>query len=81
MKIAKNKIPQITEILKRFGSPLIRNQATIGGNICTSSPIGDIAPILLTLNSELITFSKKGQRKIPIEKFFKIYIKNVLYKD
>jgi len=81
LKIAKNKIPQIIEIIKRFGSPLIRNQATIGGNICTSSPIGDIAPILLTLSSEIITFSKKGHRKIPIEKFFKSYRKNILYKD
>ena len=53
----KNKIPQITEIIKRFGSPLIRNQATIGGNICTSSPIGDIAPILLTLSSETVSYT------------------------
>ncbi len=81
LKIAKNKIPQITEIIKRFGSPLIRNQATVGGNICTSSPIGDIAPILLTLSSKIITFSKKGRRKIQIEKFFKSYRKNILHKD
>ena len=49
IEIIKDKFPEIIHILKRFGSPLIRNQATIAGNICTSSPIGDLAPILLVL--------------------------------
>ena len=53
LEAIKSKMPQLIEILQRFGSPQIRNQGTIGGNLCTSSPIGDIAPILLVLNSDL----------------------------
>ena len=69
------------EILKRFGSPLIRNQATIGGNLCTSSPIGDLAPVLLVLDSSLNIYGKDGAKSILIKNFFKGYRKNVLKKD
>ena len=48
----KDRIPELIELLQRFGSPQIRNQGTIGGNLCTSSPIGDIAPIFLALNAK-----------------------------
>ena len=81
LELVKDKIPEMIEILKRFGSPLIRNQATIGGNLCTSSPIGDLAPVLLVLNSKLNIFGKDGQESIPINKFFKGYRKNILKKD
>ena len=74
-------MPQLIEILQRFGSPQIRNQGTIGGNLCTSSPIGDIAPILLVLNSDLKVFGRNGFKKINIKNFFKGYRKNILKKD
>ena len=69
------------EILQRFGSPQIRNQGTIGGNLCTSSPIGDLAPVLLVLNSRLNIFGKNGSKNIHINDFFKGYRKNILKKD
>ena len=81
LDIIKDKIPEMIEILKRFGSPLIRNQATIGGNLCTSSPIGDLAPVLLVLDSSLNIFGKDGARSILLKDFFKGYRKNVLKKD
>ena len=81
LEIIEDKIPEMIEILKRFGSPLIRNQATIGGNLCTSSPIGDLAPVLLVLDSSLNIFGKDGARSILLKDFFKGYRKNVLKKD
>ena len=80
LNVAKNKLPQIVDLLKRFGSPLIRNQASIGGNLCTSSPIGDLAPIFLVLDSELTLNNGKEINKINLEKFFKGYRQNVLNK-
>ena len=80
LNIAKNKLPQIVDLLKRFGSPLIRNQASVGGNLCTSSPIGDLAPIFLVLDSELTINNGKEINKINLEKFFKGYRQNVLNK-
>jgi xanthine dehydrogenase small subunit len=81
LNIIEDKIPEMIEILKRFGSPLIRNQATIGGNLCTSSPIGDLAPVLLVLDSRLNIYGKDGAKSILIKDFFKGYRKNVLKKD
>ena len=81
LDIIQDKIPEMIEILKRFGSPLIRNQATIGGNLCTSSPIGDLAPVLLVLDSSLNIYGKDGAKSILIKDFFKGYRKNVLKKD
>jgi len=79
--IIKDKFPEIIHILKRFGSPLIRNQATIAGNICTSSPIGDLAPILLVLETKINTFGVNGERLINVKNFFSGYRKNTLKKN
>jgi xanthine dehydrogenase small subunit len=81
MESIRSYIPEIIEILQRFGSPQIRNQGTIGGNLCTSSPIGDIAPILLILNTNLNLFGRNGTRKVNIKNFFRGYRKNILKKD
>ena len=77
----RSKIPELIEILQRFGSPQIRNQGTIGGNLCTSSPIGDLAPLLMVLNSDINVFGKNGIKKTNIKNFFKGYRKNILKKD
>ena len=41
------------EWLTLFASPLIRNRATLGGNLATASPIGDGAPLLLALDASV----------------------------
>ena len=81
LEAIRSKMPELVEILQRFGSPQIRNQGTIGGNLCTSSPIGDIAPVLLVLNSDLNLFGRNGYKKIKVKNFFKGYRKNVLKKN
>ena len=80
IEIFDKKLPEVKEILKRFGSPLIRNQATIGGNICTSSPIGDLSPIFMVLETKINTFGLNGERQLLLSRFFKSYRKNVLKK-
>ena len=39
--------------MPQFASPLIRNGATLGGNLGTGSPIGDAPPVLLALEASL----------------------------
>lgn len=49
----------------------IRNRATVGGNLCNASPCGDFAPALLVLDAILVAAEANGEKKIPIESFFK----------
>ena len=64
--------------LRLFASPLIRNRATLGGNLATASPIGDSAPMLLALDAELLVVDMKGERTIPLHSFFRSYRQTAL---
>ena len=41
------------ELWRRFGSVQVRSNGTVGGNIANGSPIGDLAPALIALNTKL----------------------------
>ena len=74
--------PGLVAYLTRFGSRQIRNLATIGGNIATASPIGDMAPILLALDAGIrLRSSAHGTRELAAEQFFVGYRKTALAKD
>ncbi len=66
-------LPILEELLPLFSSRLIRNRATLGGNLATASPIGDSPPVLLALDAEVIAVSAEGERSIPIDALFTGY--------
>jgi xanthine dehydrogenase small subunit len=66
------------EWLRLFASPLIRNRATLGGNLATASPIGDSAPLLMALDAELRLVSDGAERMVPLHEFFRAYRETVL---
>jgi xanthine dehydrogenase small subunit len=66
------------EWLGLFASPLIRNRATLGGNLATASPIGDAAPMLLALNAIVHVIGSSGRRSIPLSSFFTGYRKTAM---
>ena len=65
--------PDLHELIERLGSRQIRNQGTLGGNVGNASPIGDMPPVLIALNAQLILRSVSGSRTIPAEDFFISY--------
>lgn len=67
--------PDIKEVLLRLGSRHVRASGTIGGNIANGSPIGDMPPMLIALNTELELLHGKEKRKIALEDFFIAYKK------
>src|SRR5258707_8159909 len=65
----------------RLGSRKIRTLGTIGGNLGTASPIGDMPPVLLALATRLRLVSLRGARDLPLDKFFLDYRKTALAPD
>ena len=54
-----------------FAGPLIRNLATIGGNICDASPAADASPVLLALDACVELESRSGgSRTMSLSDFF-----------
>lgn len=52
-----------------FANPLVRNRATVGGNLVDASPAADTAPPLLALDADVLLASKKGFRHLPLHAF------------
>lgn len=72
--------PELDEVLERFASVPIRNQATLGGNIANASPIGDMPPVCLALNASINIDNGTQTRRIPLNEFFIDYRKTSLEK-
>jgi carbon-monoxide dehydrogenase medium subunit len=56
---------------RALGTPLIRNLATIGGNIGSARPAADLPPALIVYDAVLVLQSATGERRLPIGEFFK----------
>ncbi|MFL6161071.1 MAG: xanthine dehydrogenase small subunit [Jatrophihabitantaceae bacterium] len=74
-------VPLLAELFPQFGSRLIRNGATLGGNLGTGSPIGDAAPALLALDASLVLAGRGGERTVPLAQYFTGYRQSVKRPD
>ncbi|MEV1016786.1 FAD binding domain-containing protein [Micromonospora sp. NPDC049751] len=75
------RVPLLAHMFPLFASRLIRNRATIGGNLGTGSPVGDTAPVLLALAAEVILVSVDGERRVPLADYFTGYRRSVRRSD
>ena len=62
--------PDFGQLLHRFASLQIRNQATLGGNIGNASPIGDAPPLLLALGAQVVLRKGRSTRTLPLQGYF-----------
>lgn len=67
------RIPLLAQLLPQFASRLIRNRATLGGNLGTASPIGDAAPALLALGASVVLVDVDGEREVDLAAYFTGY--------
>ncbi|MFF9817954.1 xanthine dehydrogenase small subunit [Streptomyces sp. NPDC014006] len=70
-------VPLLAELFPQFASRLIRNGATLGGNLGTGSPIGDSPPVLLALEASLVLADADGERVVPLAEYFTGYRQSV----
>ena len=74
-------IPLLDQMNPQFASRLIRNSATLGGNLGTGSPIGDAPPALLALDATVLLASRDGDREVPLADYFTGYRQSVRRPD
>jgi xanthine dehydrogenase small subunit len=66
-RLCETSAPELARFLNLFGSPQIKNVATLVGNIANASPIGDTLPFLLIADAVVHVASRPGG-KGPIHK-------------
>jgi carbon-monoxide dehydrogenase medium subunit len=68
--LIKTKYPILYDTASVIADPLVRNRATVGGNLAHADPANDHPATMLALGAEVVVTGRGGERKIAIEKFF-----------
>ena len=77
-KASAAHLPELSRSLTYFGSPLIRNAATLAGNLVNASPIGDIIPAFYALQGEIEIAGATSRRWVRAEDFYTGYRTTIL---
>lgn len=69
-ELIRKKYPIVADTAAVIGDPLVRNLATVGGNLAHADPANDHPATMLALGAEVTAAGPKGTRRIPINDFF-----------
>lgn len=65
-----NEAPLLRRMAGKFAGPIIRNRATLGGNIAYASAAADSLPAFLALDAKLtLSSNERGDRTIAVSEF------------
>jgi xanthine dehydrogenase small subunit len=70
--------PTLRELWLRFAGLPVRLAGTMGGNVANGSPIGDSAPVLIALGTNIVLRRGAVERRMALEDFYVGYMKNRL---
>ncbi len=73
--------PPLYESAVEFAGPLVRNRASVAGNLMDASPAADLAPPLLAQDAVVELASVEGERSLPLDEFFVDYRKTSVRPD
>ena len=74
-------LPAFAEAAATIGAAQIQNRGTIGGNAVNASPAGDMLPLLLACDAQLVAGSGGGERWISAREFWPSYRQTALRAD
>jgi carbon-monoxide dehydrogenase medium subunit len=68
--LLRTRYPILVDTSRVIGDPLIRNLATLGGNLAHGDPANDHPATMLALGAEVLVVGPSGERRIPVTAFF-----------
>lgn len=69
-ELVRTRYPLLFDTSRVVADPLVRNQATVAGNLAHADPANDHPATMLAYEAELAAVGKKGERRIPVTSFF-----------
>ena len=79
--LVQDAVPLLSEAARNTGSWAIRNMATVGGNLFTPPPGGDVAVALLALDARVRLAGPAGERVLPLADFYTGFMTTALAAD
>ena len=73
--------PSMVASARLFGGQMVRNTATVAGNVAYGSPAADMMPPLLSLDAEVTLTSARGSRSMPLDGLFTGFKESVRESD
>ncbi|MDM8550333.1 xanthine dehydrogenase family protein subunit M [Desulfobacterales bacterium HSG2] len=70
-EVIGKKLSALRAGARALGSPLIRNLATIGGNLGSARPAADLPPSLMAYNAKVVLKKSSGERTVSLNNFFR----------
>jgi carbon-monoxide dehydrogenase medium subunit len=68
--LVRTKYPLLADTADVIADPLVRNLATVGGNLAHGDPANDHPATMLAYRAEVVATGPNGTRTIPIDQFF-----------
>src|SRR2546425_12240511 len=69
-ELVRTRYPLLHDTSKVIADPIVRNLATVGGNLAHGDPANDHPATMLALGAEIVAVGPKGERRMPIATFF-----------
>jgi len=79
--LVRTHVPMLASMASRVANPQVRNQGTIGGNLCYADPSTDPPGCLMALDAKVVLGSARGERVLSIEEFLVDYYVTALEPD
>ena len=69
-EVVRTRYPLLHDTSRVIADPLVRNLATVGGNLAHADPANDHPATMLALGAEVVAHGPRGERRIPVTSFF-----------
>ena len=76
--VVRSSYPLLADAASVIADPVVRNMATVGGNIAHADPANDHPAVMLAYNAEVTAVGPNGARTIPIDDFFVDFFENAM---